>query len=76
MKEQDLERIVIENANGFTMANTRILEMGAKLYVLPCECLHVFYSKILVKVGWPYVLRYDPRWRPIKYIVPKEADIE
>jgi hypothetical protein len=27
-------------------------------------------------VGWSYVVRYDPRGRPIKYIVPEEDDIE
>ena len=35
MNERDPERIFIENANGFTMVNTRALELGTEPYVLP-----------------------------------------
>jgi hypothetical protein len=27
-------------------------------------------------VGWSYVVRYDPRGRPVKYNVVEEDDIE
>ena len=35
MNEREPKRIVIEHANGFTMINTRILELGIEPYVLP-----------------------------------------
>jgi hypothetical protein len=44
MNEHDLERTVIEHANGFTMVNTRTFEPGKKIYVLPSQCEKVFYS--------------------------------
>jgi hypothetical protein len=47
-----------------------------KNYVLPIQCDIIFYSEVLGKVGWLYVVRYDPRGRPIKYIVLEEYDIE
>ena len=38
MNEHDPERTVIEHANGFTMVNTRALELGIEPYVLPVQC--------------------------------------
>ena len=63
----DLERTVIEHANGFTVLNTRALEPGTKPYVIPSQCEQDFYSEVLGKAGWSYTVRYDPRGRPIKY---------
>jgi hypothetical protein len=76
MNEHDPERTVIEHANGFTMVNTRTFELGTKTYALPSQCEQVFYSEVPGKVGWSYIVRYDPRGRPVKYNVPEEDDIE
>ena len=67
MHERDPERIVIEHANGFTMVNTREFEPGTEPYVLPSQCEQFFYSEVPGKAGWSYVVRYDPRGRPVKY---------
>ena len=67
MHERDLERTVIEHDNGFTMVNTRAFELGTKTYVLPSQCEQVFYSEVPGKVGWSYVVRYNPRGTPVKY---------
>jgi hypothetical protein len=67
MHERDLERTVIEHDNGFTMVNTRAFELGTKPYVRPSQCEQVFYSQVPGKVGWSYIVRYDPRGRPVKY---------
>jgi hypothetical protein len=75
MNEHDPDRTIIEHANGFSMVNTRTFELGTKKYVLPSQCEQAFYSKVPRKVGWSYVVRYDPRGRPIKYNVPEEDDI-
>jgi hypothetical protein len=76
MNECDPDRTVIEHANGFTMVNTRTFEPGTKTYVLPSQCEQVFYSEVPGKAGWLYIVRYDPRGRPVKYNVPEEDDIE
>ena len=47
--------------------STRELEPGTEPYVLPSQCEQVFYSKVPGKVGWSYIVRYDPRGRPVKY---------
>ena len=65
MHERDPERTVIEHTNGFTMVNTRAFEPGTKPYVLPSQCEQVFYSEVPSKGGWSYVVRYDPRGRPV-----------
>jgi hypothetical protein len=52
------------------------LSQGTKTYVLPSQCEQVFYSEVPGKVGWSYIVRYDPRGRPVKYNVPEEDDIE
>ena len=54
--------------------NTREFEPGIEPYVLPIQCEQVFYSEMLGKVGCSYIVRYDPRGRPIKYNAPKEED--
>jgi hypothetical protein len=76
MNECDPEKTNINHANGFTMVNTRTIEMGIELYVLPSQCEQVFYSYALGKTGWSYVVRYDPRRRHVKYNVAEEDDIE
>jgi hypothetical protein len=67
MHGRDPKRTVIDHDNGFTMVNTREFELGTEPYVLPCQCEQVFYSEVPSKVGWSYVVRYDPRGRPVKY---------
>ena len=67
MNEHDPKRTVIEHVNGFTMVNTRALESGTEPYVLPSQCEQVFYSEVPGKAGWSYIVRYDPRGRPVKY---------
>ena len=67
MHERDPRIIVIEHNNGFTMVNKREFELGTEPYVLWSQCEQVYYSKVPSKAGWSYVVRYDPRGRPIKY---------
>ena len=47
--------------------NTRAFEPGIEPYVLPSKCEQVFYSEVPGKAGWSYIVRYDPRGRPVKY---------
>ena len=49
------------------MVNTRLFELGTEPYVLPSQCEQVFYSKVPGKAGWSFVVRHDPRGRPVKY---------
>ena len=56
------------------MANTRELEPGIEPYVIPSQCEQVFYSEVPGKVGWSYIVRYDPRGRPVKYNAVEEED--
>ena len=49
------------------MVNTRALEPVIEPYVLPSQCEQVFYTEVLGKAGWSYVVRYNPRGRPVKY---------
>jgi hypothetical protein len=77
MNERDPDRTVILHDNGFTMVNTRSFEPGTDHYVLPRQCEQVFYSEVPGKAGWSFVVRYDPRGRPVKYnIVEEENDLE
>ena len=76
MNERDLDKIVIEHANGFFMINTSLFELGTQPFVLPNQCEQVFYSQVLNKIGQSYVVRYEPRGRPAKHIAPKEVDNE
>ena len=73
LNQRDPDRTVIEHANGFTMVNTRLLESRtSEPYVLPSQCEHVFYSKVPGRMGWSFVIRHDPRGRPIKYNIVEE----
>jgi hypothetical protein len=72
--DPDPERTVIEHDNGFTMVNIREFEPGIEPYVLPSQCEKVFYSEVPSKTGWSYVVRYDPRGRPVKYNHVAEDD--
>ena len=74
--EHDPDRTVIEHGNEFMMVYTRNVEPELESYVLPSQCEHVFYIDIPGKVGWSYVIRYDPRGMPIKYNVVEEDGIE
>ena len=57
------------------MVNTRAFEPGIQPYVLPSQCEQVFYSEVPGKSGWSYVVRDDPRGRPVKYNhVAKDED--
>ena len=76
MNERDSDRTFIQHSNGFTMVNTRNVELGPKPYVLPSQCEHAFYSEVPSREGWWYVIRYDPRGRLVKYIVAEEYYIE
>ena len=49
------------------MVSSRLFEPGMEPYVLPSQCEQVFYSEVLGKAGWPFVVRHDPRGRLIKY---------
>ena len=68
MNECDHDRIIILHDNGFTMVNTRSFELRIDFYVLRSQCEQVFYSKVPGRVGRSFV-RYDPRWRLVKYNV-------
>ena len=74
MNEHDPERTVIEHANGFTMVNTRVIEPGIEPYILPSQCMHVFYLEALGKAGWSYIVRYDPTGIWVKYNALEEED--
>lgn len=74
MHERDPERTIIGHDNGFTMVNTRAFESGTEPYVLPSQCEQVFYLEVPSKPGWSYVIRYDPRGRPIKYNNVEDED--
>ena len=67
MNQRDPDRTSIEHDNGFTMVNTMLFEPGMDPYVLPIQCEQVFYSEVLGKVGWSFVVRHDPRGRAVKY---------
>ena len=76
MNEHDPDRTVILLNIGFTMVNTRLFDPRIDCYVLPSQCEQVFYSQVPSRVGWSFVVRYDPRGRTIKYNVVEEDDIE
>ena len=59
------------------MVNTRLIERARnEPYVLPSQCEQVFYSEVPGKPGWSFVVRHDPRGRPVKYNVVEEEDTE
>ena len=49
------------------MVNKRLFEPGMEPYVLRSQCEQVFYSDVLDKAGWSFVVRHNPRGRPVKY---------
>jgi len=49
------------------MIKTTMFERGHHRYVFPSQCEHVFYSNVPGERDWSFVVRYDPRGRPIKY---------
>ena len=49
------------------MVNTSLFEPGMEPYVLRSQCEQVFYSDVLGKAGWSFVVRHNPRGRPVKY---------
>jgi hypothetical protein len=67
MHECDEERTVIQHANIFPMIKTTLFERGHDRYVFPSQCEQVFYSNVPSEMDWSFVVRYDPRGRPIKY---------
>jgi hypothetical protein len=59
------------------MINTRSCELVRdEPYVLPSQCKKVFYFGVPHKPGWSFVVRNDPRGRPVEYNVIEEEDIE
>jgi hypothetical protein len=76
MHENDEERTVIQHANGFLMIKTTIFEKTNDHYFFPSKCEQSFYSKVLGKRDCSFVVRYDPRGRPVKYTIDEEDDIE
>ena len=77
LNRNDSYRTVIEHDSGFTMINTRSFEpVGDEPYVLPSQCEQVFYFGVPHKPGWSFVVRHDPRGRPVKYNVIEEEEIE
>jgi hypothetical protein len=58
------------------MIKTTVFEKTNDRYVFPSQCEQVFYSKVPSKRDWSFVVRYDPRGRPIKYTIDEEDDIE
>ena len=67
LNQRDTYRTIIEHDSRFTMVNTRLIEPGTEPYVLPSHCEHVFYYEVPGKPGWSFVVRHDPRGRPVKY---------
>ena len=49
------------------MVNTRLFEPETEPYVFPSQCEQVFYSEVLGKYGWSFVVRHGPRGRAVKY---------
>jgi hypothetical protein len=74
--EHDEKRTIIQHANRFLMIKTKNFEKSNDCYVFPSQCEQVFYSKVIGKRDWTFVVRYDPTGRPVKYIVDEEDDIE
>ena len=64
----------IDHDSGFTMMNTTMYESNLETCALPSQYEKVFYSEVLGKPSWSYIVRYDPRGRPIKYNPLEEED--
>jgi hypothetical protein len=77
MHEHDEKITVIQHANGFPMIKKMVLERGLDRYVFPSQCEQFFYSNVSGEMDWSFLVRYDPRGRPIKYThLHEEDDIE
>jgi hypothetical protein len=63
-----------EHSNGFPIIKTTMFERGHDRYVFLSQCEQVFYSNVPGERDWSFVVRYDPRGRPIKYTHLKEED--
>jgi hypothetical protein len=74
LNQCDPNRTIIKHVNGFTMVNTRSLEGGTYPYVVPRQCEHVFYLEVPGRGGWSFVIRHDPRGRPVKYSVEEDQE--
>jgi hypothetical protein len=75
MNGYDHDRTIIVHDSIFTMVNTRSFEPGIDHYVISRQCEQVFYSEVPGRVGWSFVVRYDPRGRLVKYNVAEEDDV-
>ena len=69
MNVRDDEKNLIQHDNGFLMVKKSQFEVGKDLYIFPSQCEQAFYSEVPCANGWPFAIRYDPRGRPIEYIV-------
>ena len=49
------------------MVNARLFEPGTEPYVLLSQREQLFYSEVPCKAGQSFVVRHDPRGRPVKY---------
>jgi hypothetical protein len=58
------------------MIKTTVFEKTNDRYVFQSQCEQVFYSNVPGRRDWSFVVRYDPRGRPIKYTIYEEDDIE
>jgi hypothetical protein len=59
------------------MIKTIVFERGHDRYVFTRQCEQIFYSNVPGERDWSFVVRYDPRGRPVKYThVQEEDDIE
>jgi hypothetical protein len=77
MHERAEERTVIQHANRFPMIKTTVFKRGHDHYVFPSQYDQVFYSNVPCERDWSFVVRYDPRGRPIKHThLQEEDDIE
>ena len=67
LNQRDPDKTIIEHDNGFTMVNTKLFAPRTQPYFLPSQCEQVFYTEVLGRGGWSFVVRHDPRGRQIKY---------
>ena len=58
------------------MIKTRVFQKENDRYLFPSQCEQVFYSNVPGKRDSSFVVRYDPRGRPVKYNVEEEYDAE
>ena len=69
---QDDEMIVIDHDNGLAMINTHRCETNTYYYILPNQCEHVFFLEVPGREGWSFVVSFNLRGRPVKYIFLEE----